>query len=151
MGPWQEMHDWTNESTMNTIDNFLFSNSDVITFHCYGNKEKMELRIQQLKQYNRPMMVTEYMARAFNSTFEQILPLLKENNVGGYNWGFVQGKSQTHCPWDSWQMTYSQEPELWFHDIFRTDGMPYDWTEVETIKLHTYNRDAATDARQKVA
>jgi hypothetical protein len=151
MGPWQEMHDWTNESTMNTIDNFLFANSDVITFHCYGNKEKMELRIQQLKQYNRPMMVTEYMARAFDSTFEQILPLLKENNVGGYNWGFVQGKSQTHCPWDSWQMTYEQEPELWFHDIFRTDGMPYDWTEVETIKSHTMNKEIATEAVQKVA
>lgn len=152
MGPWQETNDWTNESTMNTIDNFLFANSDVITFHCYGNKEKMELRIQQLQRYNRPMMVTEYMARAFNSTFEQILPLLKENNVGGYNWGFVQGKSQTHCPWDSWQLTYEQEPELWFHDIFRTDGMPYDWTEVETIKTHTKEKElTATEAEQKVA
>lgn len=136
MGPWQEIHDWTSETTTNSIDNFMFAHSDVITFHCYSNKEGMENRINQLKRFNRPMMVTEYMARALNSTFEQILPMLKQHNVGGYNWGFVQGKSQTNCPWDSWQLKYEHEPELWFHDIYRTNGMPYDWTEVETIKLH---------------
>jgi hypothetical protein len=68
------------------------------------------------------------------STFESILPLLKQYNVGAYNWGFVQGKSQTHCPWDSWQITYDNEPELWFHDIFRTSGEPYRQEEVEFLK-----------------
>lgn len=147
MGPWQETHDWSDATTTNTIDEFMFSHADVISFHCYGNKEKMALRIEQLKRFNRPMMVTEYMARAFDSTFEQLLPLLKEHNVSAYNWGFVQGKSQTHCPWDSWQLQYENEPELWFHDIFRTDGMPYDWREVETIKAHTANKQLTVAAK----
>jgi hypothetical protein len=74
------------------------------------------------------------MARGLMSTFESILPLLKQYNVGAYNWGFVQGKSQTHCPWDSWQITYDNEPELWFHDIYRTNGEPYRKKEVEFLK-----------------
>jgi hypothetical protein len=74
------------------------------------------------------------MARPFNSTFQEILPLFKKYNIGAYNWGFIQGKSQTHCPWDSWEKQYDQEPELWFHDIFRTNGESYDLSEVEFIK-----------------
>ncbi|HTE16769.1 MAG TPA: 1,4-beta-xylanase, partial [Armatimonadota bacterium] len=64
------------------------------------------------------------------STFESILPFLKKENVGAYNWGFVSGKSQTIYPWDSWQKQYTGEPPVWFHDIFRTDGAPYREEEV---------------------
>jgi hypothetical protein len=74
------------------------------------------------------------MARPFGSTFQEILPILKEHNVGAHNWGFVQGKSQTHCPWDSWEKKYENEPDMWFHDIFRTDGTPYNSAEVEFLK-----------------
>jgi hypothetical protein len=46
----------------------------------------------------------------------------------------VAGKTQTHCPWDSWNKTYGAEPEVWFHDIFRCTGEPFDAGEVEFIK-----------------
>src|SRR5262249_47426918 len=42
--------------------------------------------------------------------------------------------TQTNYPWDSWQKKYDAEPKVWFHDIFRPDGKPYDPKEVETIK-----------------
>jgi hypothetical protein len=42
------------------------------------------------------------MARPRGSTFEAVLPVLKQEKVGAYNWGFVSGKSQTIYPWDSW-------------------------------------------------
>ena len=97
------------------------------------------------------MMCTEYMARGLKSTFEEILPLLREHNVGAYNWGFVQGKSQTHCPWDSWQITYENEPELWFHDIFRTNGAPYREEEVAFLKNFIARNIKRETRREKVA
>jgi hypothetical protein len=94
----------------------------------------MEKRIVDLKRFGRPMLCTEYMARPFGNTFQEILPLFREHNVGGYNWGFVAGKSQTHCPWDSWQKPYENEPEVWFHDIFRSNGDAYDQKEVDFLR-----------------
>jgi hypothetical protein len=57
--------------------------------------------------------------------------------VGAYNWGFVAGKTQTIYPWDTWQKSYSAEPPVWFHDIFRVNGQPYDPREVAYIKSVT--------------
>jgi hypothetical protein len=94
----------------------------------------MEKRIEALQRYNRPIICSEYMARHLGSTFEDVLPLLKKYNVGALNWGLVAGKTQTHCPWDSWKNTYENEPEVWFHDIFRSTGEPFDKYEVECIK-----------------
>jgi hypothetical protein len=77
------------------------------------------------------------MARPRGSTFETVLPVLKQEKVGAYNWGFVSGKTQTIYPWDSWEKEYEGEPQVWFHDIFRQDGAPYDPKEVERIRTLT--------------
>jgi hypothetical protein len=125
--------DWSDEETMKAMDRFMVLNSDLISFHNYDGPAEMERRIQYLKQFNRPLICTEYMARTFESTFQNILPIFKKYQVGGYNWGFVDGRSQTSCPWDSWLMTYEKEPDLWFHDILRRDGTPYLQEEVNFI------------------
>jgi hypothetical protein len=77
------------------------------------------------------------MARPVGSTFNPVLSYLKDENIGAYNWGFVAGKTQTIFPWDSWQKAYDSEPPLWFHDIFRADGTPYNTTEVGFIRKLT--------------
>jgi len=130
--PWQ--YDWTEKDKLTPLDNYMFSQSDIITFHCYENSQKIEKRILGLQQFNRPLLCTEYMARHHGSTFEEVLPVLKKYNVGAYNWGFVAGKTQTHYPWDSWNKNYINEPEVWFHDIFRASGEPYSEREIEVIK-----------------
>ena len=145
MAPWQ----WTNMDALSVIDNYMFSHSDIISFHNYEDKFSLEKRIIDMKQFGRPMMCTEYMARGLMSTFESILPLLKKHGVGAYNWGFVQGKSQTHCPWDSWQISYDNEPELWFHDIYRTNGEPYRQNEVAFLKNFLSKKGAQKRTRQK--
>lgn len=133
MAPWQ--NDWHCDKKISALDDYMFTHSDIISFHNYENKADLEQRIITMKQrYNRPMLCTEYMARPFGSTFQEILPLFKHYNIGAYNWGLVAGKSQTHCPWDSWQVQYPNEPELWFHDIFRPDGEVYNHEEVNFLK-----------------
>jgi hypothetical protein len=138
MAPWQEH--WHCEKRVSALDNYMFTHSDIISFHNYEDKESLEERLISMQRYNRPMLCTEYMARPFGSTFQDILPLFRKYNVGAYNWGLVAGKSQTHCPWDSWEKKYDNEPELWFHDIFRANGEVYKPEEAaflkEYLKLH---------------
>jgi endo-1,4-beta-mannosidase len=135
-GVWQG--DWSNPDKLSPMAKEQLELSDVESFHNYENAASFRMHVQWLQQYGRPIICTEYMARPVNSTFENILPVAKEMKVGAINWGFVQGKSQTFLPWDSWQHPYvDRQPEEWFHDIFRKDGEPYNPKEVEFIKKMT--------------
>lgn len=126
--------DWSSDSTLKPIEKLQLAESDIITFHNYSNPEDLETRIRQLQRYGRPLICTEYMARPNGSTFQGCLPVAKKYDVGMINWGFVSGKTQTIYPWDSWTKTYTAEPPLWFHDIFRKDGSPYIAAEVAFIR-----------------
>ena len=126
--------DWSNHEELKPIEKLQIENSDIISFHHYEQPEDFEKRLKELQRYNRPLLCTEYMARPNGSTFEGFLPIAKEHNVAMFNWGFADGKTQTKYPWDSWTKTYTEEPELWFHDVLRTDGTPYITEEVEFIK-----------------
>ena len=119
---------------LSSVNRFQLEQSDVITFHNYGAPDDMKRCVKILKRYQRPILCTEYMARPAKSTFDPILGYLKAEKVAAYNWGFVDGKTQTIYPWDSWKKAYTAEPPVWFHDIFRRDGMPYDPKEVDYIK-----------------
>ncbi len=125
---------WSDPEKLPPLQRFQLMASDLISFHNYGALEDMKTAIGSLKQYVRPLICTEYMSRGTGNTFEAILPLLKQEKVAAYNWGAVSGKTQTIYPWDSWQKLYPPEPPLWFHDIFRPDGSPYDARETETIR-----------------
>jgi hypothetical protein len=75
------------------------------------------------------------MARGNGSTFDGTLPLGKRYNVAMFNWGLVDGKTQTRLPWDSWKKPYtSDEPTIWFHEVLRADGSPYREAETNLIK-----------------
>ena len=115
------------------MEKLQLENSDVITFHNYDPPEKMTAEIHSLRHFHRPVICTEYMARPHGSTFETVLPVLHNEDVGAYNWGFVAGKTNTIFAWDSWEKEYPEEPPLWFHDIFRGDGTPYNAKETELI------------------
>jgi alpha-glucosidase (family GH31 glycosyl hydrolase) len=116
------------------IQKLCLDESDVISFHCYDGPREMRERLEGLTTLGRPILCTEYMARGNNSTFQGVLPLLKKYNVAAYNWGLVNGKSQTIYPWDSWVKDYTNEPAIWFHDVFRADGTPFSTAEVRLIR-----------------
>ena len=129
--------EWGDPDKLAPWEKVQLEQSDVISFHAYGNAEETTRRIENLNRYGRPLLCTEFMARPQGSTFDPILGLFKDHNVGAYCWGFVAGKTQTIYPWETWQKTYTAEPEIWFHDIFRTDGTPFDPKEVAYIKKVT--------------
>jgi hypothetical protein len=115
------------------LNSFQALNSDVITYHNYDETAAHQRVIELLKTHGRPLICTEYMARIRNSRFSNILPLLKKQNVGAINWGFVSGKSNTIYAWDT-PLPDGSEPIEWFHDIFRQDGTPYRKDEADLIK-----------------
>ena len=92
--------------------------------------------IDTLRSLGRPLICTEYMARTRGSRFENIMPMLKAQKIGAYNWGFVAGKTNTIYAWDA-PMPDGKEPAIWFHDILRKDGTPYLQQEVDVIKSLT--------------
>jgi hypothetical protein len=129
--------DWSDSTKMKPIEKLQLSQSDIITFHNYDSVGVFENRIKLLQRYDRPLICTEYMARPNGSTFATFLPVAQKYHIGIYNWGFVNGKSQTIFPWDSWTKTYTTTPPLWFHDIFNTDGTPYKKEETDLIRKMT--------------
>ena len=68
--------DWSNFEELSDLDQFILSSSDIISFHEYGDKASEIKRIDQLIQYNRPLMCTEYLNRG--------------NNSGGWNYEYEE-------------------------------------------------------------
>ncbi|HKE96389.1 MAG TPA: hypothetical protein VKB34_18925 [Povalibacter sp.] len=135
-GVWQ--HDDWSADKLTAVERVQIERSDVISFHDYSWPETFQRRVLVLETYGRPLLCTEFMARGAGSTFDGSLPVGKRHNVAMINWGFVDGRTQTRFPWDSWQRPYTlQEPTIWFHDVLRADGTPYRAAEAEMIRRYT--------------
>ena len=133
-GLWTGEH-WDDPSTLDPVEKVQVAQSDYMTFHDYRWPEKFEERARQMLSFGRPVVNTEYMARGNGSTFDGSLPIAKKLNIGMMNWGFVDGRTQTRLPWDSWKKPYTfDEPTIWFHEVLRRDGKPYRQAEVDLIK-----------------
>ena len=118
---------------LEALNEYQVTHSDVVTYHDYSPENEHLKTVQFLKMYGRPVICTEYMARPRNSRFETVMPILKKENVGAINWGFVAGKTNTKYAWDT-PIPDGGEPKEWFHEIFRPDGTPYKQEEVDLIK-----------------
>ena len=62
--------------------------------------------------------------------------------MGAVSFGLVAGKLNCHYSWnktdaDGVSIPWEEEPEVWFHDIFREDGTPYSEQEVAFIRSTT--------------
>jgi len=140
-GVWEG--DWSSLDKMDAISRVQIEHSDIVSFHNYSWPEDFEKSITRLEAYHRPLLCTEYMARGAGSTFDTILPIAKEHHVGAINWGLVAGKTQTYLPWDSWSRPYVlDQPTIWFHEVFHSDGKPY--REREASLIHSLTGRGAT-------
>jgi hypothetical protein len=135
---------WSDPALLSDFERIQLEQSDIITFHNYGMPDDVKQCIANLRGYLRPIICTEYMARPAGSTFDPILGIFKQEDVGACNWGFVSGKTQTIFPWDSWTKQYTNEPPVWFHDILRKDGTPYRRDEVQYIRHLTLGAPAGS-------
>lgn len=134
---------WRDSDNIDTLDDckrIQLANSDVISFHSYGDPPSLDRCLTNLATYGRPLLCTEFMARPNGSVFDPHLRMLRDHGVAAYCWGFVNGKSQTIYPWDSWTKSYDGPPPVWFHDIIEPDGTPFRQAEVDFIRDVTGKR-----------
>lgn len=114
--------------------------SDVISFHSYSEYRWFVENLSELKKFDRPVFMTEWLHRINHNNVSEIYPLLYIENVANYCWGFVVGKTQTHEPWPAmWDKFDKGEPvnydfTKWQHDLFRPNLRPYDPHEIELIE-----------------
>jgi hypothetical protein len=133
--PGEHAHPYQSE-----VDRSALLHSDIITFHAYWRTDQVERFIDYLSVLDRPMLCTEWMARAVDSTITDQLPMFRERKVGCFQWGLVQGRTQTHLAWpqDLVRAHGGQTTgDLWFHDLLYPDGTPYDPQEIATIRALT--------------
>ena len=148
---------WNFDREYNELNDYQLAVSDIVSFHTYRTIDETRHIVEQLrkKTNSRPLIVTEYLARTLGNTFQNHLPYFHRENIGAINWGLVSGKTQTIYPWEypkgtddsyfnewrvvvrsiyPWEKRVAPEPKVWFHDIFRADGTPYDSSEIALIK-----------------
>ena len=94
-------------------------------------------QIASLKKQGRPVICTEWMRRG-NSDVASCLPIFKKEGVGCCNWGLVAGKTQTIYPWGS--PPGAPEPKVWFHDLLKKNGAPFNPLETAMFKELTKGR-----------
>ena len=136
-------HKLENGEFTNAVDKKAFELSDVISWHSYQPYEQLVIQYEQLAALGRPVLLTEWLNRINHSEVREVYPLLQLMGIDCWCWGFVQGKTQTHEPWDSlWEQYEASNGQVsydftrWQHDLFRPNLRPYDPKEIELIKLY---------------
>jgi hypothetical protein len=145
VGVWRG--DWRDPDALSAMERLCLESSDTISFHHYGDLAGLQRRVAALERYGRPILCTEFLARGLGSRFDPHLRFLRDASVGAYCWGFVDGRTQTKYPWESWAKPGEGEPEPWHHEVLRADGTPYDPAEVDFIRRVTGARGSRMLAR----
>ena len=121
--------------------------SDIITFHSYKPYETMVTLIERLREeYGRPLINNEWLNRYEDNNVKEIFPLFYLERVGSFNWGLMQGYSQTYEPWGHYfekaMKDHNFDIRIWQHDLYRFNGYPYDPREIDLIKRFCALADA---------
>ncbi|WOO40151.1 hypothetical protein [Rubellicoccus peritrichatus] len=123
---------WSDNVKLNSI---IYTHSDILSFHTYGDTSQIKRMIELMQAQNRPVVCSEWMARPLKSDFEKDLPLFKVKKVMCFQWGLVNGRTQAQFPW--WNKPGQKEgidKAGWFHDVLHTDGTAYRESEITFLK-----------------
>lgn len=115
-------------------DAICLAQSDVISFHDYNDYETTEKAILQLSEYDRPILCTEWLNRPGGNRVETHLPLFKAKKIGIYNWGLINGKTQTHLSGQTMLGEPDPYPSKWQHDFYHNNYEPYCVSEISFLK-----------------
>ena len=133
--------------------------SDIISYHGYcGLETQIKLADVLLAKYNRPLYNTEWLLRGHGCEFTDNYAFFAQRKIGCMNWGFVNGKYQTHEPYEPcWRSRFDYapgaDPTRWFHDLFRPSLHPWDPYEIacaRNINAQSDDDVAGTSLRAKV-
>ena len=122
----------------------IFERSDIYSFHSYEGDKGLADSIQYLSSFGRPLVCTEWLGRPRSPAV--LLEVLASHSVGGFNWGLVDGRSQTKFPWTSWYVRRKGEPNPWFHELLHPDGTPYSDQEAQLFRKVASSMSSAPES-----
>jgi len=141
-------------------ESYAAEHSDVISYHCYGDIAEQQALVRDLRaRYGRPLMLTEWLCRTLHNEVFDAYPFYALEGIAAFTWGFVNGKYQTHEPWECiWTDVKNGKGAAynlpaWFHDLYRPSLRPYDPAEIDIIKRVNADADAdraGTSLRKKI-
>ena len=143
-------HHSTGPAFDSPIDRDAIVLSDLVSFHAYGSVSRIRGYVDELDGSKRPLVCTEWMARAVGSRIEDQIAFYRERKIGCFQWGLVRGRTQTHLPWpEALVRRYGGTPDagIWFHDLLEPDGSAYDPIEIDTIRNATRGRTRTEEER----
>ena len=117
--------------------------SDIVSYHCYDSFEEHVKVIAKLKRhFRRPLINTEWLARTIHCDVFDNYPLFYLERIGAVNWGLVNGRYQTHEPWEFQWHEIERDPRRaseidmtkWLHDLLRPSLRPYDPREINLMR-----------------
>ena len=141
---------WTDIANPRPAELVALQESDIISYHDYGDFNHSIHMIDGLREFRRPMLNTEWLCRPNKNTVQLLFPLFYLERIGCYNWGFVAGKYQTYEPheavWQAYERGEARDWDFtkWMHDLFRPSLRPYDPAEIETIRKYCRMADEKT-------
>jgi len=145
--PWDET---SGDAYNHSIDQTAFALSDVVSFHAYCGPKRLARIIDHLETFGRPLLITEWMARHIGSRIGTHLPIFRQKGIGCFQWGLVQGRTQTYLPWPTIEAKTAKleaRPDEWFHDVLRADGEAYDLEETDVIRKLAVTRMQSSCSR----
>jgi hypothetical protein len=99
--------------------------SDIITFHNYCTSENLERTIKEFQeQYKRPVILQNTWLKSIKTILKFVCPFLRSIELGQLT-GVSFKETNTIYACDE-PIPVGDEPQLWFHDIFRADGSSYE-------------------------
>jgi hypothetical protein len=123
---------WT--ASTGRLNRALLSSSDLVSFHEYAIPDSMKKSVASYQKHGRPLLCTEWLHRQSGNMPENCFPIFDEYKVGIYNWGLVEGRTQTYFHWGSRKDT--PMPEIWQHDLIRKNGKPYKEAEYHLFRKY---------------
>ena len=111
--------------------------SDLLSYHYYCEMKTTVERVGLLEEYNRPLLCTEWLHRNADNRWETHLPYYKKKRIGLFNWGLVEGRTQTYLSWNEEENLREGGALDWQHDVLRKDCTPYREAEIELLSSLT--------------
>jgi hypothetical protein len=106
--------------------------SDLVSFHNYLELPPLRAMAEDLRRHGRPLLCTEWLARGLGSLPRTHLPYFAAERIGCWQWGLVNGRTQTHLPWPGLETLAADG--TWHHDLLHADGSPYDDAEIACFR-----------------